>query len=188
MRRNSESSRNQESLADTTRDPSWIRCHTALGATAGERTGGRRRVALGDVAQLLRLGEGAELLQRVVLDLADPLACDVEQASDLVERPRLLAVQSVAHLEHPALALREHPERAPQRLVAEREGGGLVGKRLGLVLDEVAELRFLLVADRLLQRDGRLRRPPDLLDVLGAEVELESDLLRGRLAAALGAE
>jgi hypothetical protein len=33
---------------------------------------------LGEFAELLRLGEALQLLQRLVLDLADPLAGDVE--------------------------------------------------------------------------------------------------------------
>ncbi len=49
---------------------------------------------LRNVAELLALGQRAQLLQRLVLDLPDALACDVEGAADLVERPRVLAVQS----------------------------------------------------------------------------------------------
>ena len=44
-----------------------------------------------------------------MLDLADPLARDVERPADLVERARLLAVQPVTKLEHAPLALRHHP-------------------------------------------------------------------------------
>src|SRR5262249_29733206 len=113
--------------------------------------------ASGDVAELLRLGERAQLLERLVLDLTDALARDVERPADLVERAGRLAVQPEAHLEHAALALAEHLEGAGERLVAERQRSLLVGERLGLVLDEVAELRLLVVADRLLERDGRLR-------------------------------
>src|SRR5436189_1061644 len=60
---------------------------------------------LSDVAQLLRVGERAQLLQALVLDLPDSLARDVERAADLVERSGVLAVQPVAKLEHPALPL-----------------------------------------------------------------------------------
>src|SRR5690348_3283250 len=42
---------------------------------------------LGDVAKDLRVGQRAELLQRLILDLPDALARHVERAPDLVERP-----------------------------------------------------------------------------------------------------
>jgi hypothetical protein len=38
------------------------------------------------------------------------------------------------------------------------------------------------------ERDRRLRAPPDLLDLVGCELELASDLVRQRLAAELGAQ
>ncbi len=41
-------------------------------------------------AQPIRLGEGLELAQGRVLNLADALTCDVERAADLFERARVL--------------------------------------------------------------------------------------------------
>src|SRR5215212_7650647 len=43
------------------------------------------------VPEALSLGKGLELLQRVVLDLADALACDAEGLPNLFQRVRLLA-------------------------------------------------------------------------------------------------
>src|ERR1700716_3117920 len=97
----------------------------------------------GDVAQLLRVRERPELLQPLVLDLADPLARHLERTADLVERARLLAVQPVAKLEHAALAVAEHAEALRESLGAERGVGGLVGGRRVLVLEELTELRLL---------------------------------------------
>src|SRR5688500_8349268 len=114
--------------------------------------------ALRHVSQLLGLGEALELLQRLVLDLADPLARDVERAADLVERPRVLAAEPVAQLEDAPLAIGEVLERLAQRLLGEDLGGPLVRGLGALVGDELAELRLLLVADRLLERDRRLGR------------------------------
>src|SRR5918995_3353022 len=137
---------------------------------------------LGYVAQLLCLGEALQLLQRLVLDLADPLARHVERAADLVERARVLAAEAVAQLEHAALAVGEVLQRLAQRLLGEDLGGALV-RRLGpLVRDELAELGLLLVADRLLERDRRLGGALDRVDLLRVDPRDVGDLLRGGLA------
>src|SRR5215213_4106316 len=81
---------------------------------------------LGDVAKLLGLGERLELLERLVLDLADALARHVERAADLVQRPRVLAAQAVAQLEHAPLPVGEVLERLAQRLLGEDLGRALV--------------------------------------------------------------
>src|SRR5690242_4847593 len=142
----------------------------------------------GDVPELLSLGQALQLLEALVLDLADALARDVERPPDLVERARVLAVEAVAELQHLALPARERAEDLAQRLLAHADLGLLVRQRQVLVGDEVAELRLVLVADRLLERDGRLRAAADVLDLVRAEVEVLADLGGRRLAAELGAE
>ena len=117
----------------------------------------RSRRASGDVAHAGRVGQRTKLLQALVLDLADPLTGDVERTPDLVERPRLPAVEAVAQLEHLALARRERAEDRAQGVAAEGDLGRLVGKRRRLVGEEVPELGLVLVADRLLERDRGLR-------------------------------
>src|SRR4051794_5262984 len=132
---------------------------------------------LRDVAELLGLRERLQLLQRLVLDLADALARDVERPPDLIQRAGMLAAQPVAQLEHPALAVREVLERLAQGLLREDLGGALV-RRLGpLVGDELAELGLLLVADRLLERYRRLRRALDRVDLIGVDAGDLGDLL-----------
>src|SRR5215213_8309481 len=154
--------------------------------TEGLARGGEN--GLGDVAELLGFGEGLQLLQRLVLDLADALARDVERAPHLVERARVLSAEAVAELEHAALAVRQVLQRLAQRLLGEDLGGPLV-RRLGpLVGDELAELGLLLVADRLLERDRRLRGALDRVHLLGLDAGDLGDLLRGGLAAELGDE
>src|SRR5436190_12227069 len=107
----------------------------------------------GHVAQLDRVREGPQLLQALVLDLPDALAGDVERPPHLVERARMLAVEAVAQLEDAALAVRERVEDALERLRPHRHLGRFVRQRDVLVGEEVPELRLLLVADRLLERD-----------------------------------
>src|SRR5438034_1067293 len=63
------------------------------------------------ILEALRFRQGLELLQRVVLDLADALARDTERPTDLLERAGLLAEQAEAELDHLALARRQGVER-----------------------------------------------------------------------------
>src|ERR671936_2614985 len=137
------------------------------------------------VLERLRFRKGAELLQALVLDLPDPLASDVERPPDLVQRPRMLAVESVPKLEHPPLARRQRGEHAPKRGFAQLFLGDLVRQRFVLVGQKVSELRLLVVADRLLQRDRRLRAATGGLDLLRVEPQPPSPLPRVWLPARL---
>src|SRR4030095_13925037 len=104
----------------------------------------------------------------------------------LGQRPRVLAAKPVAELEHAALAIGEVFEGLLQRLLGEQLGGALEGRIGALIGDELAEIPLLLVADRLLERDRRLRRALDRVDLLRLDAGDLGDLLRGRLAGALG--
>src|SRR4051795_11566112 len=111
--------------------------------TPARREGLVRR-GLRAVAELLAHRERRELLQRLVLDLADALARHVERAAHLVERARVLAAEPVPELGHAALAVGEVLESLAERLLGEDLRGALV-RRLGpLVGDELAELGLLL--------------------------------------------
>src|SRR4029450_11318471 len=92
------------------------------------------------VLEALCFRQGLELLQRVVLDLANALARDAEGAADLLERARALALETEAKLDHLALALGKRVQGTVDVLSAKVERRGVEG-RLGLVvLHEIAEL------------------------------------------------
>ena len=68
------------------------------------------------------------------------------------------------------------------RRFSEAISNGEIG---GVVLDEVAQLGLLLLADRLLERDRLLRHAQDVAHLARRALELARDLLRQRLAAEL---
>src|SRR5688500_5737922 len=110
-----------------------------------------------------------QLSERLCLDLANPLARDVEVMAHLLEGAGAPVLEPEAELEHPSLARRERIQHALdlllQELVAGRIGGGDGGK----VRDEVAEMAVLLLADRRLQADGLLGDLHDLAHLLRAD-------------------
>src|SRR3954449_10938174 len=167
--------------------PALVQTATRKSSDRGAARAGSAAVAwtqvLARVAETLRLGQRLELLQRVVLDLPDPLARDVERAPDLLERPRASAGEPEAHLDDLALALRQGRQRAAAFLLAVVLRGDLERRLRRLVLDEVAELGLVLLADRLLERDRLLGHPQDVAHLARRALELVGDLLRRRLAA-----
>src|SRR5918999_2804805 len=59
-----------------------------------------RRAAALELSEALRFRQRLELLERVVLDLADALARDAERLPDLLERARLRAEEPEPQLDH----------------------------------------------------------------------------------------
>src|ERR1019366_4701220 len=100
----------------------------------------------------------------------------------------VLTAEPVAQLQHTALAVGEVLEGLAERLLGEDLGGALIGRLGALVGDELAELRLLLVADRLLQRNGGLGGALDRVDLFGVDAGDLGDLMRGGLTAELGDE
>src|SRR6185437_12266861 len=126
-----------------------------------------------------------ELAQRLGLDLADALARHRELLADLLEGVVGVHADAEAHAQHALLARRErsqHPRRAFAQVALDR---GLERDDRVLVLDEVAEMRILLVADRRLEADRLLGDLQYLAHLLEGHAELLGQFLRLRLAADL---
>src|SRR5947209_17513358 len=97
------------------------------------------------IAQLLGLAQVLQLLERLMFDLTDALAGDVEDAADLVERARMLVVEAVAQLEHPALAVGDALQSLAHGVVGEGFYRPIITKLRLLVGDQPNELRQLPV-------------------------------------------
>src|SRR5262245_22154726 len=126
-----------------------------------------------------------ELAERLRLDLADALARDVEGAADLLERVLGAVADAEAHLQDLLLARRQGLEDAPRLLLQVRYEHRVDRREHAAVLDEVAQMRILFLADRCLERDRLLRDLHDLADLGDRHVHSLGDLLRVRLAAEL---
>src|SRR4051812_20602814 len=159
------------------------------GTSPHQKDGGRLSPPSGNClrGEPCELAERRESCEGLALELADALARQVELVADRLERPRL-ALEAEAQLEDAPLALRQRVERAADALAAqrllrlvERVGGLAVG-------EQVAELALVVRADRLVQRDRRLRGAERLVDVLDRQAGRLGELLLGRLAAELDLE
>ena len=93
----------------------------------------------------------AQLAQRLGFDLADALARDVELFAHFLERVRLAVDQAEAHAEHLLLAGRERFEHLFELFAQEGIAGLFGGLRGVVVLNEVAEVAVILLADRRLE-------------------------------------
>src|SRR6266849_3384914 len=135
------------------------------------------------VPQLLGARGMAELAQGLDLDLADALAGHAKALADLFQGALVTVDEPKAELEHAPLAWDKGSERGLDRKLEHGDRGDVRGGRGLLVLDEIAELGILFMADRCLQRDRRLRELDDLSHPLEGEAHLLGNLLVGGLPA-----
>ena len=114
----------------------------------------------------------------MALELSDTLARQIEFVADRLQRPRL-ALEAEPQLQDAALSLGQRVESTTDALPSQRLLR-LVERVRGLAVgEEVAELAFVVGADRLVQRDGCRRRRQRLVDVLDREAgRLRQLLLR----------
>src|SRR5687768_14396487 len=123
-----------------------------------------------------------QLAQRLRLYLAYAFAGHREVLAHFFQRVFAAVADAEAHLDHLLFARRQRLQhRLGLFLQIEVDHRFRRGHR-GAVLDEVAEMRIFLFADRRLERDRLLRDLEDLADLRDRNVHAPRDLFRGRLA------
>src|ERR1700760_4876766 len=142
--------------------------------------GGAERRSAGEVEQRLGAARVAQLGQRLLLELPDPLAGQAEGPADLVQRVRVAVVETEPHRHDRGFTWRQRVQCRTQLLghqltVDELRGLGRVD-----VLDQVADAGLAVLADGGVERDRLARRAQQLLDLVRGAVELDRHLLRSR--------
>src|SRR5215211_1119639 len=158
--------------------------HAHDGTICGRQAGwGLRRLPQG-----LDLAPGREPLQRLRLELTYALRGQPQLAAGLAERLGIdRAVDPVAQLDDVPLGLRQLLDRPPQRLLPQTHLDLFVRRALA-ALEQLAERRLALLADRSVEARHGARRSPHLLDLLGRQLGRAGDLLDRRIATQLGAQ
>src|ERR1700730_11550428 len=118
-----------------------------------------------------------ELSQRLGFNLSDALAGDAEALADLFERVLAAVTDTEPHLDHLLFARRERLEDR-LGLLLEIQIDHRFGRRHDLaVLDEVAQMRIFLLANRRLERDRLLSDLEHLAHLRYRDVHALGDLL-----------
>src|SRR5919201_5780625 len=109
------------------------------------------------ITEDLRAARVPQLPKGGRLDLADPLAGEAHATADLLEGSRLVVDQPEAQLNHASLARTQGRQDVLDLVAEHRLGGGLERRGGVLVLDEVAQVRILFLANRRFERYRLLR-------------------------------
>jgi low temperature requirement protein LtrA len=107
----------------------------------------------GEVQQRLRARRVAQLGQRLLFQLADPLAGQPQRAADLVQRVRVPVVEPEPHGHDRRLTGRQRVQRRTELLRHQLTVDQLGGLRRVDILDQVADGRLAVLADRGVERD-----------------------------------
>ena len=117
----------------------------------------------------------AELHERLILDLPNPLAAEVEFGADLREGPVASVIEAESESNDPPFAPREGVKDGVDLLFEEQLAGGVDGRELTLVRDEVAERGIVFLAHRPVERGRLPRDPEDLAESLGGDPRIGRD-------------
>ena len=132
-----------------------------------------------EIPKFLAAGGVTELPQGFGFDLANSLPGDVELLADLLQGVGLAIGEAEAHPQDLLLPGGQGGEHLLQLFPQKGIAGGLGGLGRLLVLDKVAQMAVLLLADRGLQRDRLLGDFQNLLHLGQLHVHLRGDFLGG---------
>src|SRR5580700_2133686 len=135
------------------------------------------------VEQLLGAARVAQLGERLLLQLADPLPGQSQRLADLIERVRVAVIETEPHRHDRGLARRQRIQRVPQLVGHQLAVNQLAGLRRVDVLDQVADAGLAVLADRRVEADRLPAGAQQLLDLVRRPVQLDGQLLRGWLPA-----
>src|SRR5262249_11501002 len=122
-----------------------------------------------------------QLGQRLGLDLPDPFTGEIEPASDLFERQRLVARQSEAQAQDIPLALVEALERRTESGGLERLRRYVLRRPRAVIGQQVGQLRVALESDQRGQRNEVRFDSQRVLDLVDREAALGCELGGRRL-------
>src|ERR1035437_7356028 len=143
------------------------------------------------VLELPRARRVAQLAPRLRLNLADAFAGDVDLLANSSQGAGTAVLQPEAELQDAPLATGQRVQNRLHLLLQELMGSGFRRGKGAPVLDEVAEMRVLFLADSRLEGDRLLGDFDDLADLLRSDDLLLAlghrfgDLFDRRLAAQL---
>ena len=115
---------------------------------------GTQALSADEAHKLLRAAWMAELPEGLCLNLADPLAGNAEELPDLLKRVIPAHVDAEAVPEHHGLPRGEGVEGLADVFLEAVSGRRLIRLREAAVLDEVSDMRVIVIADRVSMEIG----------------------------------
>src|ERR1039457_4512582 len=144
-----------------------------------------RKPLAGVVQQRLGAAWVAQLGQRLLLQLPDPLPGQPEDLTDLVQGVRVPVIQAEPHGHDGRLARGQRVQRTPELVGHQLAVDELRRCRRVHVLDQVPDARLAILADRGVQAERLTAGAQQFLDLIRRPVELDRKLLGGWLPAEL---
>src|SRR5215212_5085940 len=132
--------------------------------------------------------EPPQFLQRLVLDLADAFAADLQLLANLGQRVLVPVAETETELQDQLFPRRERVERRVDVPLEHRLRRRFIWGLRYIIGDQVAQTRLVFRSDRRLERDGALCRLHDLVDLLGLHAHCLGHFFRRRLATELLSE